>query len=73
MRIDAPDTEVQSNVISIPFRYINDIYMCYAGGAHVETLAEVFRTTCPVIEGIIRFQHKKALKALLEPMLKGPA
>jgi hypothetical protein len=66
--------DLPENVIHVPFRQLEDIYMCHAAGAHVETLAKACRTRPSVIETMIKFQRRKTLRTkYLRLGLKGPA
>jgi 3-polyprenyl-4-hydroxybenzoate decarboxylase len=57
----------------VPFRALEDAFMLHKMGVTIETLALGYRTKPSVIEAIIKFQKRRALRNKYGALIKGPA
>lgn len=67
-------TEVQSNVIYVPFRLIQEIYTVHAHGGDIAVLAVASGASELVVETIIKFKKRKEMRhRYLAPTSREPA
>lgn len=60
--MDGLKPEVESNLIRVPFRAIEDVYFCHKAGSKVSSLAAACNTTEQVIQIVLNFQKRKILR-----------